>query len=370
MQEIILKEEVDKENRYQELYQIFLNPKVIDNWDIETLFFKMKDFYSLTKNLDFFKNKVNTIFCKCGLLDNLYCYYVLFFLFQNSSFMGNLLAYLKEKMSIAAMFFIKNIFNTVLNKNDFSKEYLNTVLERKFSQYSTESLASLLLEISSISQIHSFLFEKHPIALSLIEEYKSFDPTVTNETMYRGASIIGKLVQSHYDWEIYRYFEILHHISTSSKRQTTMIGGGSYSLVYRVGDYVIKIGEDRMERKMYQHHRILNSEIRFAHLNHDGIVEYYVEVMRYAIMDATLEERDELKEALLRDGLVWSDDKLCNCGRLVDGDFNIPNLNVDYVEVAGRIENKFAEESFQKRKRRIVVIDNDSIVRDYRRNIK
>lgn len=45
----------------------------------------------------------------------------------------------------------------------------------------------------------------------------------------------------------------------------------------------------------------------------------------------------------------------------MDGDDNLSTLPVDYIEVAGNIENPYRREEFMKRKRKVVVIDNDNI---------
>ena len=125
---------------------------------------------------------------------------------------------------------------------------------------------------------------------------------------------------------------------------------------------VIKLGEDRNDRKVYINHRILASFIRKLEQDKDGNDLFYVEVMKYAITgDVTEEERDELRRDLYMQGLIWTDDKLANCGVLVDGDENYYDREIDYTEFAGHINSPARREEFAKRKRRVVVIDNDHI---------
>lgn len=141
-----------------------------------------------------------------------------------------------------------------------------------------------------------------------------------------------------------------------------MIGGGCTNLVYKIGDEVIKLGETRHNRTIYINHRILASSYRKLELNEKGEELFYVEIMNYAIVgDTTPEERDELRHDLYNQGLIWYDDKIENCGLLVDGDENICTLPVDYIEVAGRIDNPYDREQFMQRERKVVVIDNDLI---------
>ena len=59
--------------------------------------------------------------------------------------------------------------------------------------------------------------------------------------------------------------------------------------------------------------------------------------------------------------MIWEDDKLENCGLLSDNDENICPLPVDYIEIAGCINNPYPSEQFMKRERKVVVIDNDYI---------
>ena len=44
-----------------------------------------------------------------------------------------------------------------------------------------------------------------------------------------------------------------------------------------------------------------------------------------------------------------------------DNDENICPLPVDYIEIAGCINNPYRREQFMKRERKVVVIDNDCI---------
>jgi len=125
---------------------------------------------------------------------------------------------------------------------------------------------------------------------------------------------------------------------------------------------VIKLGEERNNRKVYINHRILASFIRKLEKDSNDNNLFYVEVMKYALTgDVTPEERDELLKDLRDQGLIWDDYKLENCGVLVDGDENYYDREIDYSEYAGHIDNPERRLEFNKRKRRVVVIDNDHI---------
>jgi nickel-dependent lactate racemase len=159
-----------------------------------------------------------------------------------------------------------------------------------------------------------------------------------------------------------KYLRDLLQEKQISTRNIRMVGGGGSCLVFKINDMVIKLGEERNDRRVYINHRILASLVRKLEQDKEGNDLFYVEIMKYAITgDVTKEERDELRKDLYDMGLVWTDDKLANCGVLMDDDDNYYDREIDYSEFAGHVDCPIKREEFAKRKRRVVVIDNDHI---------
>ena len=119
-----------------------------------------------------------------------------------------------------------------------------------------------------------------------------------------------------------------------------MIGGGGSSLLYKIGNDVLKIGETRNSRKIYINHRILASQIRKLLYDNNDNPLFYIEQMKCVRTDGiTQKDVDELRQDLYEQGLIWDDAKIANCGILDPDDENICTLPVDYIEVAGKIDN-------------------------------
>ncbi len=247
--------------------------------------------------------------------------------------------------------------NGIIPKEELFNKILNDLEKRD-----TEESSTILFDLAIFPDFAIFLKTNHRVISTLIEAYQIYAPEVMSSKIFNGSTIIGKLLKENNEQIIANYLkEILKdkHIST---RDIKMIGGGSTSLVYKIRDLVIKFGETRHNRKIYINHRILASLYRKLERNELNEELFYIEVMKYAITgDVTPEERDELKKDLYEQGLIWDDDKLENCGVLVDGDENTSPTDIDYSEVAGIINNEYRREQFMKRKRKVVVIDNDDI---------
>ena len=87
-----------------------------------------------------------------------------------------------------------------------------------------------------------------------------------------------------------------------------------------------------------------------------------MEVMKYLFdTNVTKEECEELKLDLYRQGMNWEDAKIENCGLLNNNDDNISTLPMDYSEIYANVDNPVDREQFMKRKRKVVVLDNDNI---------
>jgi hypothetical protein len=200
------------------------------------------------------------------------------------------------------------------------------------------------------------------VLATLVEAYQLYQPDIVSSNIFNGSTIISKLLHKENELIVAKYLRDLLQEKQISTRNIRMVGGGGSCLVFKINDMVIKLGEERNDRRVFINHRILASAIRKLEQDGAGNDLFYVEVMKYVLTgDVTKEERDELRKDLYDQGLVWTDDKLANCGVLLDGDDNYYDREIDYSEYVAHIDVPWKREEFAKRKRRVVVIDNDHI---------
>ena len=269
---------------------------------------------------------------------------------------------LKKVFNKNTILCLLKLYKKISLKEDISYNEVFNVLIDDVLKNDSEKISIIIFDLTIFNDFNEILTKLHPLVAFMIESYKLFDPNVVSSKIFLGSSIIGKLLDGDNEKIAEKYVKKILHDNQISRHNFKMIGGGGSSLVFKVGDLVLKLGETRHNRKVYINHRILASLVRKLELSEDLKELFYVEIMRYALVgDVTKEERDELKKDLYDQGLIWYDDKLENCGVLQDDDLNESPMSVDYVEIAGRIDNPDRREQFMKRKRRVVVIDNDCI---------
>lgn len=251
----------------------------------------------------------------------------------------------------------------MMQKNGvISKEELFKIIIDDLNKMPTNKSSKILFDLYIFPDFNLLFKSHYRIIATLIEAYQLYDPEIVSSQIINGSTIIGKLLKGQNELIVTKYLRDLLQEKQISTRNIKMIGGGGSCLVFRINDMVIKLGEERNNRRIFINHRILASLIRKLELDENGNELFYVEVMKYAMTgDVTPLERDELKQDLYDQGLIWDDDKLENCGVLVDGDENYYDRPIDYSVVVADIDNPVRREEFAKRKRRVVVIDNDNI---------
>lgn len=268
---------------------------------------------------------------------------------------------IKSVFSKETIFYLRKKFNKI--KTAFTnKESLFNEIIADLQTFNTEKSSKIIFDLYIFPDFKIFLETNKRVLATLIEAYQLYDPDLLSSHLFKGSSIIGKLLKTDNEKIVAKHLRDLLEEKQISTRNIKMIGGGASSLVYRINNKVIKLGETRHCRKIYINHRILASIVRKLETSPEGEELFYVETMINAIVgDVTEEERDELVRDLAMQGLNWEDTKLENCGRLPDGYENECDLPVDYIEVAGRIDNPYYREQFMRRDRKVVVIDNDDI---------
>lgn len=269
---------------------------------------------------------------------------------------------LKKIFSPETFTYILKYINLMKKQGVISKDELFKTIVADLNKMPTDKSSKILFDLYILPDFKLWLTSSHRIVATLIEAYQLYDPEMLSCQVTNGSTIIGKLLRGKNELIAAKYLRELLQEKQISTRNIKMVGGGGSCLVFRINDMVIKLGEDRNDKKIFINHRILASFLRKLELDESGEELFWVEIMKYAHTgDVTEEERDELRKDLYDQGLIWDDDKLANCGVLVDGDENYYDRPIDYSVIAAHIDNPVRREEFAKRKRRVVVIDNDHI---------
>ena len=226
----------------------------------------------------------------------------------------------------------------------------------------TDKSSKILFDLYIFPDFNLLLNTHYRVVATLIEAYQLYEPEIISSNIFNGSTIISKLLYKENEAVVAKYLRDLLQEKQISTRNIKMVGGGGSCLVFKINDMVIKLGEERNNRKVYINHRILASSLRKLEYDSKGNELFYVEIMKYVMTgDVTKEELLELRNDLYSQGLIWTDDKLANCGVLDPEDENYYDVPIDYSEYAGHINNPLRREEFLKRKRKVVVIDNDHI---------
>lgn len=258
------------------------------------------------------------------------------------------------------LLFLMKIYRKVIQYKIFDKESIYELIMEELKEKKSEDSSIILFDLYIFPDFKLMFNKKHRVISILIESYQLYDRNVMSSQLFLGSTIIGKLLNDDNEQKVEKYLRQCLQEKQISTKNIEMIGGGGSSLVYKIKNLVIKLGETRNNRRIYINHRILASLLRKLETNENGEPQFYVEIMKHIRTgDVTEDERDELKKDLYEMGLIWEDSKLENCGILDDDDENICELPVDYVEVMGKIENPYRREAFMKRIRKVVVLDND-----------
>lgn len=324
----------------------------IDNNDIDKLNYEAKE-----------------IINKCTRNFNLYDILTIILLRQNrieSEMCHNILSStIKVIFSSSSMLFLNKCIKELKN-NKLSFDELFDKIMSDLKNGKTDTSTIVLFDFFVFLDFRNKLRDNYKVISLLIEAYQLYDPDVVSSKLFKGSSIIAKLLQNNNEAIVYKDLTNLLGDRDINSNNVKMIGGGGSSIVLKVEDNpydkVLKLGETRNKRKVYINYRILASLLRELVTNEIGEEQFYHEVqIVIKTGDVTVEELNELIKDMDRQGLIWEDPKLVNCGVLPDGYDNECSLPVDYVEIAGRITDPCGEAEFMTRKRRVVVLDNDDI---------
>ena len=311
------------------------------------------------------EKEANEIIISCCFSFNLFDYLTLTHLVQENiskeKALQELHKALNNKYSKKTLIYLVSKYKKLDKSVHLESEELFKIICEELKTMDTTSAAAILFDLYNFYDFRGYLFQHYPVLTHIIRYYKQYDQNVVGNGIYNGSSIIAKLLDPKCQAIAHKYITNLIETENVCYGDVTMIGGGGSNLVFKIGDKVLKLGETRNNRKIFVNHRILASIVRKLEKDENGNELFYAEVMRYIYTDVTPEERDELKKSLANQGIIWEDDKLENCGRLPDDYDNICPIVNDHEEVAANIDNPFYRENFMRRRRKIVVLDNDNM---------
>ena len=146
------------------------------------------------------------------------------------------------------------------------------------------------------------------------------------------------------------------------------IGEGAYSTVYRIGNKIIKFGDEILKYQIPNHRRFLQPIARANYTLEDKSVMAYFEVTSYVDTFFSEEEKDDEKlyqiyKELRNSGIVWIDAKWDNVGKLLDD--NVTKWRGQVIDVAPNSVG-FSESYKGKPLKRgdIVIVDLDYLFRE------
>lgn len=263
-------------------------------------------------------------------------------------------------------------------------EYLLNIKYSNSDRYNFEWFDKMELFKQEISKIGVKFFIKFPIVRPTLEQCKAiseelfgiFDEETFSTIRYgRNDKTKAIIIET-----------IIKELMKASDGEVSIkdlrtAGGGHYSEVFQVGDYVLKIGSARNNCKMPNHRRILQPIVRAEIPNEDGVQRdsknNYIEVQNVVDTDwwesMSESEIDNILHEIYRDlrakGYIWLDIKKENVGRLRKE--NRPNLT--FIDTDGKVKDirptgeatgligKIPEDEILK-KGDYVIVDTDWIV--------
>ena len=222
-------------------------------------------------------------------------------------------------------------------------EFCDTLIERE----DTKAIGKDLI-INNIDRIYPMI-ENGEDLFRLVQFEKSLDKEIddSKENLLRSKKKeIAKYMLSHQDIhfsqeEKEEYAETLsimidELLESENCKYIDIIDfkNDSYSQVFQIGGKVLKVGGPRKTYEILNHIRLLQPLTRTNLLDREHNPKAYVEIQE--LVDPPGEVSDdelyEIYKELREDGIIWTDVKIPNIGRLKSN--NIPTLNGREMDVA------------------------------------
>lgn len=322
---------------------------------------------SHTDDEKFLIDNQRALISQCTSNFNMYDYFSLNYLSHISAFNEEIAVLLdstiKKVFSNITLMLLIRIYRLLRNGRLIPEDVFDYIISNCNSMLTTKA-SVILFELTIFNDFKKKLHDVKPLVATIINSYMNYDINIIGSEMFKGSSVIAKLALDDNEKKVLPYVMTLLNGKTLDSNNIVTIGGGGSSLVFKINNLILKLGESRNRKITFANHRILQSKVRDFIYKDDELL-FCVEVMNPAIVgDVTEEERDELVRDLFEQGIIWEDSKLENCGVLQDGD---NNDSVDFNDLCCDslikvIDNPISKENFLKRTRRVVVIDNDDMM--------
>ena len=169
----------------------------------------------------------------------------------------------------------------MMKKNGvISKEELFKIIINDLNEMPTDKSSKILFDLYIFPDFKLLMNTHFRITSTLIEAYQLYDPDIMSSQIINGSTIVGKLIKGNNEQIVAKYLRNLLQEKQISTRNIQMVGGGGSCLVFKIGDMVIKLGEERNDRRIFINHRILASLVRKLELDEKGKELFYVEIMK------------------------------------------------------------------------------------------
>jgi hypothetical protein len=253
--------------------------------------------------------------------------------------------------------YIHKIYEKIRIKSYTIYEYIEDLIKSNEIDYICDNME----EIVDFSDIRLL------IKLDLLKKLKEVNSNKFNEIQY---SIICKIIgikPQLLDSNTLRGLTIIVNEVAQNENvdisKLEYIGKGSLADVYKLGNKVIKFGENRLTDKIPYHKRILQPLVR-RRVYH-GYKDLYVEIAEYIKTDNEITDEDAyaIYKELREDGIIWLDAKRENLGRLEKD--NIAHFNEQICvknETVGYIPETIKKEE-PLHKGDLVILDTDLLFR-------
>lgn len=227
-------------------------------------------------------------------------------------------------------------------ENDQIDNKLNSALEKD-----KEGFAKCLLNKAISEGPRREVFSDF---LDVEEKHQRLDNFEKDELLDKYSSKVWKLIDKSLQKEQKRMIDI------------NQIGEGRYCEVYQIGDKILKLGPPREnENDLIDHPRILKPLLKTNLVNDNSVPFECVEVTQYAqkVSPEECQEQDlyEVYKDLRKDGIIWTDVKVSNLGKI---DRKLVVIDLDYLyhkedqniiwaeECAQDFEKRFLQEEAEK----------------------
>lgn len=246
---------------------------------------------------------------------------------------------------------VSSIFRMVVkipNSEELIKENINAIIQKT----SGENIFEVAQELKGISEnIDDTLNEALEDQKLDVARYILDSGTRCNATNYKK---VNDVLLDEYSGKLLSLMNKVLQDEQVQMIDITELGRGSYSKVLQIGEKVLKVGAPREIGQIPKHPRILQPLLETNFMDSENQLFACIELSTKA---EKLKEEDyqedklyELYQSLRDDGIIWTDAKFANVGK-IDGKLVVIDRDFIYKEGNPNIiwqENTYAK-SFEKR---------------------